>query len=136
MTTGIGPYVVPIATDLDDTGLGSPVIETTLVASQLATANIGNGLGATTHVEVFNGTIPGPTFKLKVDDTVVVRLVNDLPYPTGIHWHGVELENCADGTEITQDGALGAPLQTLGNGVQAGGTFLYKFKVPRAGLFW
>ena len=37
---------------------------------------------------------------------------------------------------MTQDGALGAPLQTLGNGVPAGGTFLYKFKVTRPGLFW
>ena len=127
-----GPYSNPDATDTDDTGAGSPVIETTLTAS-LETVNIG---GVNVHAEVFNGGIPGPTFKLNVGDSVVVRLVNMLPYPMGIHWHGVELENYSDGTEITQNAAVPAPAQALGNGVVAGGTFLYKFKVPRAGLFW
>ena len=28
------------------------------------------------------------------------------------------------------------PLQTLGNGVPAGGTYLYKFKVTRPGIYW
>jgi FtsP/CotA-like multicopper oxidase with cupredoxin domain len=135
MTTGagLGPYVGTVATDTDDTGAGSPVIETTLVASQ-ATVDIGSGVMA--NAEVFNGAIPGPTFRLTVGDTVVVRLVNDLPYAVAIHWHGVELENYADGTEVTQDPAPGEPLQVLGNGVPAGGTFLYKFKVTRPGLFW
>lgn len=134
MSTGLGPYVGTDATDSDNTGAGSPVIETTLTASRVIGIDIGGGVLA--NAEVFNGKIPGPTFRLTVGDTVVVRLVNDLPYPTGIHWHGVELENYCDGTEVTQDGVAGAPLQVLGNGVPAGGTFLYKFKVTRAGLFW
>jgi FtsP/CotA-like multicopper oxidase with cupredoxin domain len=129
---GFGPYSNQDATDTDDTGPGSPVIETTLTAS-LQTVNIG---GVTVNAEVFNGGIPGPTFKLNVGDTVAVRLINMLPYPIGIHWHGVELENYSDGTEITQNAAVPAPAQVLGNGVVAGGTFLYKFRVPRAGLFW
>jgi len=133
MTTGLGPYVGTDAVDSDDTGPGSPVIETTLIATQ-ATVDIGTG--TMVHAEVFNGTIPGPTFRLTVGDTVVVRLINDLPYPIGIHWHGVELDNYSDGTELTQNEVPGAPLQVLGNGVPAGGTFLYKFTVPRAGLFW
>jgi len=133
MSTGLGPYVGTNAIDSDDTGAGSPVIETTLVASRM-TVGIGGGIMA--NAEVFNGRIPGPTFRLTVGDTVVVRLVNDLPYGMGIHWHGLELENYSDGTEITQNEVPGAPLQVLGNGAPAGGTFLYKFKVPRAGLFW
>ncbi len=133
MSTGLGPYVGTDATDSDNTGPGSPVIETTLTASRV-TVDIGGGVMA--NAEVFNGRIPGPTFRLTVGDTVVVRLVNDLPYPMGIHWHGVELENYSDGTEITQNEIPGAPLQVLGNGVPAGGTYLYRFKVPRAGLFW
>ena len=132
MSTGIGPYVGTNASDTDDTGIGSPVIETTLVVSQ-ATVDIG---GVLAHAEVFNGAIPGPTFRLTVGDSVVVRLINDLPYPVGIHWHGIELENYSDGTEITQSGIPPAPLQVLGNGAPAGGTFLYKFKVSRSGLFW
>jgi FtsP/CotA-like multicopper oxidase with cupredoxin domain len=86
--------------------------------------------------EVFNGKIPGPTIRVNVGETVVVRLINDLSYRLGIHWHGLELANYSDGTEITQSGVPGAPLQTLGNGTPAGGTFLYKFKATRPGLFW
>jgi FtsP/CotA-like multicopper oxidase with cupredoxin domain len=106
------------------------VLETTLTASQQS-VNIGGGVMA--HVEVLNGEIPGPTFRLTRGQTVVVRLVNLLPYELGIHWHGVELENYSDGTEVTQNGAVPAPIP---NGAVSGGTFLYKFKVPRAGIFW
>jgi FtsP/CotA-like multicopper oxidase with cupredoxin domain len=135
MTTGATPYEVPVATDSDDIGAGSPELETTLVASEQVVDIFGIGGPATVHAEVFNDAIPGPTLHLNVGDTVVVRLINDLPHPTGIHWHGIELENYADGTEVTQDGAAGAPVQII-NGAPAGGTFLYKFKVTRPGLFW
>ena len=47
-------------------------------------------------------------------DTLIVRLINDLPYPTGIHWHGIELENYSDGTEVTQSEVPGAPLRCWG----------------------
>ena len=43
---------------------------------------------------------------------------------SGIHWHGIELANEIDGTPFTQDQ------------VPPGGSFLYKFKVTRPGLFW
>lgn len=108
-------------------------VETTLIASQ-ATVMID---GATSvNAEVYNGGIPGPTIELDVGDTCIVRLINDLPHPTGIHWHGIELQNSADGTPVTQAGVPGAPLQVLGNGVPAGGTYLYKFKAPRPGIYW
>lgn len=134
MSTGIGPYVGENATDTDNTGGGSPVIETTLVASRTPLIDIGGGIMA--RAEVFNGKIPGPTIRVDVGQAVVVRLINDLPYRLGIHWHGLELANYSDGTEITQSGVPGAPLQTLGNGTPAGGTFLYKFKATRPGLYW
>jgi FtsP/CotA-like multicopper oxidase with cupredoxin domain len=59
-----------------------------------------------------------------VGDTVIVHFENHLSRPTGIHWHGIELPNEMDGTPFTQ------------NQVQPGGTFLYKFKVNRPGIFW
>lgn len=111
-------------------------VEMTLVTSiPAAPLSIGGGI-TVTNAETYNGAIPGPTIQLTVGDTLIVRLINNLPYPTGIHWHGIELENYADGTPVTQNGVAGAPLQVLGNGVPAGGTFLYKFKVPRAGIYW
>ena len=131
MSTLNGPYLNTGASDDDHTGvLPGTVLETTLTATQQP-VDIGGGVMA--NAEVFNGEIPGPTFRLTVGQTVVVRLVNELPYEIGIHWHGIELENYADGTEVTQNGAVPSPIP---NGAVSGGTFLYKFKVTRAGIYW
>jgi FtsP/CotA-like multicopper oxidase with cupredoxin domain len=127
MSTLNGAYANTI---LDSAGTG--LLEVTLTATP-ATLSIGGGV--TANVEVFNGEIPGPTLKLTVGDRVIVRLINDLTYPLGIHWHGIELENYSDGTEVTQNAAAPFGAQTI-LGATAGGTFLYKFKVTRAGLFW
>ena len=111
------------------------IVEHVLVTSiPLAPLNIGGGI-TVSNAETFNGTMPGPVIRLNVGDDLIVRLINKLPYPTGIHWHGLELQNSADGTPLTQNGVLPAPLQVLGNGVPAGGTFLYEFKAPRAGIY-
>ena len=80
---------------------------------------------ALSSVLTFNGSVPGPEFRLKVGDTVIVHFVNNIAHPTGIHWHGIELANASDGTPLTQ------------NMVPAnGGTFEYKFTVTRPGVFW
>ena len=76
------------------------------------------------NVLTYNGTIPGPEFHLKVGDTVIVHFKNHIAHDTGIHWHGIELNNESDGTPLTQ------------NQVPPNGTFLYKFKVTRPGMFW
>lgn len=148
MTTGNGviaadPYIVPDA--VPDVG---PVVagelHTTITAALSSPgagtpAQVDIGAGFTTvNAETYNGAIPGPTLKLDKDDTVIVRLVNDLPYPTGIHWHGIELQNSADGTPVTQDGAAAGPfaLPPMSPLSPSGGTYLYKFKVPRPGLYW
>lgn len=103
------------------------------------------GSTMTTQLEVYNGKvglnipddfpteIPGGV--LNQDDVLYVRLINDLPHPAGIHWHGIELQNNADGTPVTQAGLPGGDLQTIG-GATVGGTYLYKFTVPRPGVFW
>jgi FtsP/CotA-like multicopper oxidase with cupredoxin domain len=72
----------------------------------------------------FNGQVPGPTIEAEVGDTLVVRLANDLPEPTTIHWHGLRVPADMDGTEMVQ------------NPVQPGGTFEYWFVLPDAGTFW
>jgi FtsP/CotA-like multicopper oxidase with cupredoxin domain len=60
----------------------------------------------------------------RVGDHLIVRLKNELPEPTTIHWHGLRIPPLMDGTELTQ------PL------VQPGETFLYDFVLPDAGTFW
>jgi FtsP/CotA-like multicopper oxidase with cupredoxin domain len=101
------------------------IVEHILVTSiPVAPLNIGGGI-TVNNAETFNGTIPGPVIRLNVGDDLIVRLINKLTYPTGIHWHGLELQNSADGTPLTQNGVLPEV-----------GTFLYKFRAPRAGIYW
>lgn len=111
-------YEVPVAVDEDP---APDVLETTLTAEE-TTVDLGGGLEA--HVQTFNGSIPGPELRAAVDDTVIVHFTNNMTTPTGIHWHGIELDNASDGTPMTQ------------NMVEPGDSFLYKFKVIRAGVYW
>lgn len=116
------------------------LLEFEITASQVVDVNIGAGILA--NMELYNGAtgpsgIPGPTINATVGDDIVVRLINDLPYPTGIHWHGIELQNSADGTPVTQDAALVGPFTPPPSPLSpTGGTYLYKFKVTRPGIFW
>ena len=112
------PYQV---TQVVDTDPSPDVVETTITARPVA-VDIGGGKLAS--VLTYNGTLPGPEFRLKVGDTVIVHFVNNIANVTGIHWHGIELANASDGTPLTQ------------NQVEPGGTFLYKFKVIRPGIYW
>ena len=135
MTTGAGPASDPYATP-DIVPTPGPVIPG--VVETTITAALGPIVSGTTNIqaETYNGAIPGPTFRLTVGDTVIVRLVNNLPYATGIHWHGIELNNYSDGTEVTQDGAAPQFLSPPPAPAPSGGTFLYKFKVTRPGIYW
>jgi FtsP/CotA-like multicopper oxidase with cupredoxin domain len=118
-TSDDSAYTVPIA---EDTNPDPGIFETTLVA-QPAGVDINTDDGDIS-VLTFNGTIPGPEFRLKVGDTVIVHFRNEIAHPTGVHWHGIELHNAHDGTPLTQ------------NMVEPGDTYLYKFKVTRPGIYW
>ena len=72
----------------------------------------------------FNNAIPGPIIKGNKGDTLVIKVKNELPEPTIIHWHGIRLPAAMDGT-----GEVQAP-------IQPGEEFEYRFEVPDAGTFW
>jgi len=72
----------------------------------------------------YEGQVPGPTIVARAGDTLVVHLINQLPEPTVIHWHGIRLPSSMDGTDSVQ------------LVVQPGETFVYRFVVPDAGTFW
>lgn len=72
----------------------------------------------------FNGEVPGPTIEANRGDTIVVRLTNNLPQPTMVHWHGIRVPAQMDGTGAVQEA------------VEPGGTFEYRFEVPDAGTYW
>lgn len=114
----VDPYTVPLVVDINP----DPDIVETIIVAQPAGVDI--GIGQDVSVLTFNGAVPGPEFRLKVGDTVIVHFRNEIAHPTGIHWHGIELANASDGTPLTQ------------NMVAPGDTFLYKFTVPRPGVYW
>ena len=81
--------------------------------------------GTSTPAWTFNGQFPGPTLRLKQNRPVRILVRNELPEPTTIHWHGIRLNNAADGVPgLTQEP------------IPPGGTFLYEFTCPDAGTFW
>src|SRR5690625_2689208 len=45
--------------------------------------------GRQVNVLTYNGTLPGPTWRVQPGDRIEVRLVNKLPSPTNLHTHGL-----------------------------------------------
>lgn len=73
----------------------------------------------------YDGGVPGPLLRLKQGERLMRTLVNELPQPTSVHWHGVRVPNPMDGVPgITQEA------------VAPGGQFDYDFTPPDAGTFW
>ena len=80
---------------------------------------------AESELWTYNGSSPGPEIRVRVGETVKVRLFNNLEEPTSIHWHGIRIDNAMDGVSgLTQDP------------VPPGGTFEYDFVAPDAGTYW
>ena len=72
-----------------------------------------------------DSALPGPVIRDAQGGRVTRRLINDLPQPTSVHWHGLRIDNAMDGVAgLTQDP------------VAPGGTFDYDFVAPDAGTYW
>lgn len=80
--------------------------------------------GVRTKVWAYNGQLPGPLIEVNEGDTVEVRLSNQLPQATTIHWHGLPVPPDQDGNP--QDA------------VPAGAERTYRYKLPMgsAGTYW
>ena len=113
-------------------GLGNPVLEPTEVLADGTkvfdlTAEIVDWEvepGKFVEAWTYNGVVPAPQILLDRGDKVQVRVVNDLPMGTDVHWHGVRTPNDQDGVApITQE--LIEP---------NGGTFTYEFVADEAAI--
>lgn len=72
----------------------------------------------------YNGTVPGPMIRVTEGDRVKIIVKNELPDPTTVHWHGIEVPNAMDGVPgVTQDP------------IEPGGSFTYEFTAKPAGTF-
>ena len=81
--------------------------------------------GVRTEAWTYNGALPGPLIRVRRGNRLIVHFMNELPKPTTVHWHGVQVPIEMDGVP----GISQAP-------VEPGGSFTYDFVVPDAGLFW
>lgn len=72
----------------------------------------------------YNGEVPGPTIECVQGDKLRIIFKNELPEPSSIHWHGIELPNDMDGAA----GHTEVP-------TPPGGTRIYEFTVHQVGTF-
>ena len=81
--------------------------------------------GTTVDTWAFGDTAPGPLIRATAGDLVRIRLDNQLPTDTSVHWHGIALRNVADGVPgLTQDP------------IPAGSSYLYEFTAPDPGTYF
>ena len=74
----------------------------------------------------YNGQVPGPRLEAKPGDTVRIRFTNNLPEPTNIHYHGLNISHSGNADNVFLS-------------VEPGETFAYEFTIPEdhpAGTFW
>ena len=79
---------------------------------------------ATVRMLAYDGSIPGPTLRVREGSELVVDVVNEGDLEATVHWHGVRLDNRYDGTHETQ-----AP-------IPVGGSFQYRIELPDPGVYW
>jgi FtsP/CotA-like multicopper oxidase with cupredoxin domain len=93
-------------------------IEVGHVRTELLPGRVVDGWG-------FNGSIPGPTIQANDGDRVRLNVVNKLPEPFSMHWHGLEIPVEMDGMPgISQDA------------IAPGGRFVYEFTLKQNGTFF
>ncbi len=84
-----------------------------------------NFTGTPRMATTINGSIPAPTLRWRVGDTVTLRVHNRLREDSSIHWHGILLP-------YQMDGVPGISFK----GIPPGETFTYRFKVQQSGTYW
>jgi FtsP/CotA-like multicopper oxidase with cupredoxin domain len=80
--------------------------------------------GNSVRMLAYNGSIPGPTLKVRQGSEILVHAINEGDLEATVHWHGLRLENEYDGTHQTQ-----AP-------IPVGDSFTYRLRFPDEGLYW
>ncbi|WP_458735648.1 copper resistance system multicopper oxidase [Zobellella taiwanensis] len=84
-----------------------------------------NFTGKARMATTINGSIPGPTLRMREGDTVTIRVTNRLKEPTSIHWHGIILP-------FEMDGVPGISFA----GIPPGETFTYRYTLEQSGSYW
>jgi FtsP/CotA-like multicopper oxidase with cupredoxin domain len=81
--------------------------------------------GTTVRMLGYNGSIPGPTLKVRQGSEILVHVINGTDLETTVHWHGLRLENASDG--VPHETQVPIPV---------GGEFSCPIQFPDPGLYW
>jgi FtsP/CotA-like multicopper oxidase with cupredoxin domain len=93
---------------------------------QVRIAPVANQVGSDQiRMLAYNGSIPGPTLRVRQGSTIAVRVRNDGDHETTVHWHGLRLDNAYDGV----------PHETQAP-IPVGGEFTYRLRFPDDGIYW
>jgi FtsP/CotA-like multicopper oxidase with cupredoxin domain len=79
---------------------------------------------STVRMLAYNGSVPGPTLRVREGSEIVVDVVNEGDLEATVHWHGLRLDNRYDGTHETQPP------------IPVGGSFTYRVSFPDPGVYW
>ncbi len=116
----VGP-ADPMVAEVERRVAGAAVREFTLTAAP-ATVRLGD---RTVSTWAFNGAVPGPELRVRAGEVVKARVVNRLPEPLTVHWHGIALRNDMDGVPgVTQ------------RAVAPGASYGYEFTAPDPGTYF
>lgn len=82
--------------------------------------------GTSVAANGYNGSVPGPTWRVKPGDTITVNFENRLGESTNIHTHGFHVSPGSNSDNVFVE-------------VKDGGSFQYQYRLPAnhpTGLFW
>jgi FtsP/CotA-like multicopper oxidase with cupredoxin domain len=91
-------------------------LEIAPVAKQLGDARV--------RMLAYNGSIPGPTLKVREGSEIAVNVINHGDLEATVHWHGLRLENRYDGTHETQ------------RPIAVGERYAARVRFPDPGVYW
>ena len=77
----------------------------------------------------YNGSIPGPTLRVRQGSEVTINFTNEADVETTVHWHGIRLDHRFDGVPQGRHRGMQAP-------VPVGGGFSYQLRFPDPGIYW
>ncbi|CAE7197333.1 copA, partial [Symbiodinium microadriaticum] len=81
--------------------------------------------GKTAHPMTVDGSLPAPLLRFREGDWVNLRVTNNLPVQSSLHWHGILLPP-------EMDGVPGLSF----DGIAPGETFHYRYQLKQSGTYW